>query len=84
MLADQLKGRTLEEAQRLLRGVKSMFRGEALPADLDLGDLEALRGVKDLPVRVKCALLAWTTLEEALDAGPAGPDEEDHHGHDHP
>lgn len=76
MLAERMKGRTLEEARRLLRGVKSMFRGEPLPEGLDLGDLAALQGVKDLPVRVKCALLAWTTLEEALDA--PGPTEEHH------
>jgi nitrogen fixation protein NifU and related proteins len=36
-------------------------------ADFDeLGDLEALEGVQKFPVRIKCALLAWTTLEEAL------------------
>lgn len=80
MLAERLKGRTLDEARRLLRGVKAMFRGEPLPDDLDLGDLAALQGVKDLPVRVKCALLAWTTLEEALEA-PNPPEE--HHGHSH-
>ena len=31
-----------------------------------LGDIEALAGVRSYPVRVKCALLAWTTLEHAL------------------
>ncbi len=31
-----------------------------------LGDLEALQGVRKFPVRIKCADLAWTTLEEAL------------------
>lgn len=67
MLAQALKGRTVEEAKRLLRGMKAMFKGETLPPDLDLGDLEALQGVKDLPVRVKCALLPWTTFEEGMD-----------------
>ena len=33
---------------------------------LDIGDLEALEGVKKFPVRIKCALLPWTTFEEAL------------------
>jgi nitrogen fixation NifU-like protein len=33
---------------------------------IDIGDLEALEGVKKFPVRIKCALLPWTTLEEAL------------------
>jgi nitrogen fixation NifU-like protein len=56
----------LAEAKALLDGVKQMLHGKPLPAGLDLGDAEVLRGVKDLPVRVKCALLPWTTLEESL------------------
>jgi nitrogen fixation NifU-like protein len=31
-----------------------------------LGDLEALQGVRRFPVRIKCASLPWTTLEQAL------------------
>ena len=34
---------------------------------LDLGDLEALRGVVKFPVRIKCATLGWNTLNQALD-----------------
>ena len=34
--------------------------------NVDVGDLEALEGVKKFPVRIKCALLPWTTFEEAL------------------
>jgi nitrogen fixation NifU-like protein len=78
MLASALKGRTLDEARRLLRGMKSMFKGEPLPADLDLGDLEALQGVKDLPVRVKCALLPWTTFEEGIDHAAQAADDHLH------
>ena len=37
------------------------------PADLKLGDLEALRGVVKFPVRIKCATLSWNTLNQALD-----------------
>lgn len=69
MLAVRLKGRTLDEARALLAGTKAMLRGEPLPAGLDLGDIEVLQGIKDLPVRVKCALLPWTTLEESLAHG---------------
>jgi nitrogen fixation NifU-like protein len=38
-----------------------------------LGDLEALQGVRRFPVRIKCADLPWTTLQDALDqaASPA-------------
>ncbi len=39
----------------------------ALPADLTLGDLEALRGVVKFPVRIKCATLSWNTLLQAID-----------------
>ena len=35
--------------------------------DVDLGDLEALRGVVKFPVRIKCATLSWNTLAQALD-----------------
>ena len=35
--------------------------------DIDLGDLEALQGVVKFPVRIKCAVLGWNTLADALD-----------------
>lgn len=37
------------------------------PAELKLGDLEALRGVVKFPVRIKCATLSWNTLNQAFD-----------------
>ncbi len=40
--------------------------GEPVPADLELGKLEALEGVKEFPTRVKCATLAWHALNSAL------------------
>ena len=66
MMAELLPGKSLEEVRRLLDAFKQLMRGEPLPDDLDLGDLEALEGVQRFPVRIKCALLAWTTLEETL------------------
>jgi nitrogen fixation NifU-like protein len=68
MLAEMLEGKTLEEARRYLEAFRAILHGEAAPADLDLGDLEALEGVRRFPVRIKCALLPWTTLEQALEA----------------
>ena len=56
-----------------LAGVGSfqrMMTSAGPPAD-DFGDIEALAGVAKFPVRVKCASLAWKTLEQAL-AGEAG------------
>ena len=42
--------------------------GEVAPdPSVKLGDLEALRGVARVPVRIKCAILGWNTLLEALE-----------------
>jgi nitrogen fixation NifU-like protein len=53
-----------EEALGLVARVRAMMRGE--PAE-DLGELAALRGVIEFPVRIKCATLAWSALEAALE-----------------
>jgi nitrogen fixation protein NifU and related proteins len=71
MLAELLPGKTREEADRILAAFKALMHGRPLPSDLDMGDLDALEGVNKFPVRVKCALLAWTTLEDALSPGPS-------------
>jgi len=67
MMAQEVPGRTVEEARRLQRALRDLLQGKGAPPGLDLGDLEALEGVAQFPVRVKCALLAWTTLLEALE-----------------
>jgi len=66
MLVQQLSGKTIEEAIALKETFKEVMRGGSWPEDQDYGDLEALEGVKNFPVRIKCALLAWMTLEQAL------------------
>jgi len=71
MLAELLPGKTREEAGRILEAFKGLMHGCEAPKDLDLGDLDALQGVNKFPVRVKCALLAWITLEDALAGGGA-------------
>lgn len=70
MLAEIVKGKTVEEVLKISRIVKGMLKGETPPEakDLDLGDLEALKGVNKFPVRIKCALLSWTTMMDALEA----------------
>ncbi len=65
MLTDRLKGVTTEEARRVMAKFRAMLmKGE--PPDPELGDLEALEGVAQLAVRVKCALLSWNVLQEGL------------------
>jgi len=65
MMTEAIKERPVEEVRRLIETFKSMMHGNDVDVD-ELGDLEALEGVQKFPVRIKCALLAWTTLEEAL------------------
>jgi len=66
MMAAEIKGRTLDEVRTLEGAVKGMLQGKGKDAAVDLGDLEALEGVSQFPVRIKCALLPWSTLLEAL------------------
>jgi nitrogen fixation protein NifU and related proteins len=74
MMTQQLKGKSLEEAQALTARFTEMMHGsEAAAQDKALGDLRALAGVAKFPVRVRCALLAWNALQEA--AGRAASNE---------
>lgn len=73
MMAQEAPGKSLEELRRLHRAVRDLLQGKGAPPGVDLGDMEALEGVAQFPVRVKCALLPWSTLLEALDCpGGAG------------
>jgi len=69
MMTEALKGKTLDEAIDLERRFLGLMRGEEGPReDRRLGDLRALEGVAKLPVRIKCALLGWNALDEAVKA----------------
>ena len=67
LMTDALKGRSVEQALELSRAFRAMIRGQ--PPAPELGELSALQGIAKLHARVKCATLAWTTLDEALE-GP--------------
>lgn len=64
LMTESLKGRPEAEAMRLLEDFQRMVTGGA-PAG-QLGKLEMLAGVREFPQRVKCATLAWHTLQAAL------------------
>ncbi len=66
MLAEYLKGKSLDEAKKLAEVVKKMLKGEDTEIPEEYEDLDALKGVRKFPVRIKCALLAWMTLIEGL------------------
>ena len=66
MLAEQLEGQTCHEATRLIETMKALMQGQEPDPSVDLGDLEALAGVRKFPVRVKCAALSWNVIEQGL------------------
>jgi nitrogen fixation NifU-like protein len=86
MMSGAVKGRTVGEVRDVIRAFKAMMSihehrldgdghevDEAVLPDpaVQLGDLEALRGVVKFPVRIKCATLSWNTLAQALDEAEA-------------
>jgi nitrogen fixation NifU-like protein len=69
LMTEAVKGKRVDEAQKLFRSVHELLTGGAAPAGV--GKLAILTGVREHPLRVKCATLAWHVLNAAL-AGQAG------------
>lgn len=67
LMTEALKGRTEAEARALFANFHKRVTEHGGDANLDLGKLEVLAGVAEFPSRVKCATLAWHTLNAALD-----------------
>lgn len=72
MMAELLPGLTKDQARHLAETFRGMMHGQPTPKDIDIGDLDALEGVRNFPVRVKCALLGWMTLLDALSGTAEG------------
>ncbi|MGE5468523.1 MAG: Fe-S cluster assembly sulfur transfer protein SufU [Ignavibacteria bacterium] len=66
LMTEALKGKTATQAEALFAGFHALVTGVPSPAAAALGKLEVLGGVRDFPARVKCATLAWHTLDAAL------------------
>ena len=81
MLATQAEGKPVAEVRNLIQAMKSLMQGQEPDASVDLGDLEALAGVRKFPVRIKCAALSWNVIEQGLDdyAKRAAGDTHGHH-----
>ncbi|MEE8272595.1 MAG: SUF system NifU family Fe-S cluster assembly protein [Alphaproteobacteria bacterium] len=73
MMSEIVKGKTLDEARRLFETFHGMATGDGEAVDTDgldeddLDRLQALSGVRRFPIRVKCATLAWHTMQAAMD-----------------
>ena len=70
LMAETLHGRKLSELVDLAEHFREMMQGKPLSEDVveELSHLEALTVVRQFPVRIKCALLPWVALEEAVQA----------------
>jgi nitrogen fixation NifU-like protein len=68
LMTESVKGKTVAEAAALFDRFQRMVTAPPDGPVDDLGKLSALAGVREFPIRVKCASLAWHTLRAALDA----------------
>lgn len=73
MMTTLLEGRSLDDATALAKRFTDMMHGDEDAAnDKGLGDLRALQGVSKFPVRIKCALLGFDALQEAVKKEASG------------
>lgn len=67
LMTEALKGKTEAQVQSLFEGFHALLTaGDSADPAVSLGKLEVLSGVREFPMRVKCATLAWHTLQAAL------------------
>jgi nitrogen fixation protein NifU and related proteins len=70
VMTDLVKGRSVEDATRMFEAFHALITGEPAPEGApELGKLAIFSGVQRFPARVKCAMLAWRTLEAAFKQG---------------
>jgi len=70
LMTEKIKGLTIEQVQELVVRFADMVKNDSEKGAVQLAEedeLNAFRGVCEFPTRVKCALLAWRTLEQALE-----------------
>ena len=66
MMTEAITGSTVQASLDLAASFRGMMAGEVEPDEATFGDLVALKGVVKYPIRIKCAVLAWDVLQEAL------------------
>jgi nitrogen fixation NifU-like protein len=71
MMTEAVTGKPVVDALVLAGDFRGMMAGEVEPDEEGFGDLIALKGVVKYPIRIKCAVLAWDVLQEALDGAGA-------------
>jgi nitrogen fixation protein NifU and related proteins len=77
MMTETIAGKSREEVGERIDAFRGMMAGDVEADEDAFGELVALKGVVKYPVRVKCAVLAWDVLQEALagegEAGGSAP-----------
>ena len=68
LMTEALKGLGIDEVDKLFGAFHAMLTGDGQASTSSLGKLEVLAGVREFPSRIKCATLAWHTLQAALHA----------------
>ena len=72
MMTEAVTGKSVDDAKQMAADFRGMMAGEIDPSEDAFGELVALKGVVKYPIRIKCAVLAWDVLQDALDgAGEA-------------
>jgi len=66
LMTTKLKGKKRAEVEEMLRAFHDLVTTEKNDAPNNLGDLRVMRGVRKFPQRVKCAMLPWRAIEQAL------------------
>ncbi len=66
MMTEAVTGSSVDDAIALAASFRGMMAGEVEPDEETFGDLVALKGVVQYPIRIKCAVLAWDVLQDAL------------------
>jgi len=69
LMTMKLKGKSRTQVTEMLRAFHGLVTDETSEAPSTLGDLRVMRGVRKFPQRVKCAMLAWRAVEQALEQG---------------
>jgi nitrogen fixation NifU-like protein len=78
MMTEAVTGADVGDARGLTERFRGMMAGEIEPDEETFGDLVALKGVVQYPIRIKCAVLAWDVLQDALDGAGSASGAEPH------
>ncbi|EKB58344.1 Fe-S cluster assembly sulfur transfer protein SufU [Falseniella ignava] len=67
IMAEVLQGKTLEEAEQLIEDFNALVQGQPVAHLNQLGEAQAIEGVRQFPARIRCAQLAWKAFQQAVD-----------------